>query len=273
MNLAKLPIFLFILSLSSLEFNAQNVNDEKEEIAIKIANPLANLISVPLQNNLNINYGLYDRNINVLNIQPVIPFANGRIITRTIIPVVSIPDFANERGMETTGLGDIVITGFYVPESKGLVWGAGPVVEFPTGGGIRGSQKWSAGPSILGLIQKGDWTFGALGNNTWSFAGDENRPDVNRMLLNVFLVKQLGSGWAISSAPIITADWTAEEGQQWVVPVGLGVSKLMLIGGKFPINVVTQLYNNVVKPDFGPEWQFRFQLAFVLDKAMFGIKN
>ena len=116
------------------------------------------------KNNLNMNYGPYDRNVNVLNIQPVIPFANGKIITRTIIPMVSIPDFASESGMETTGLGDIVLTGFYVPESKGLIWGAGPVVEFPTGGSTRGSQKWSAGPSLVGLIQKGDWTFGALWN-------------------------------------------------------------------------------------------------------------
>ena len=271
MKLIKLFSILFALSIASINLRGQELEDLQEEIAIKIANPLANLISVPIQNNLNVNYGPYDRNVNILNIQPVIPFANGKIITRTIIPVVSIPDFASENGMETTGLGDIGITGFYVPESKGLIWGVGPVLEVPTGGSIRGSQKWSAGPSLLALTQKRGWTFGALGNNTWSFAGDENRPDVNRMLLNVFLVKQLGKGWSISSAPIITADWTAEKGQQWLVPVGLGINKLLLIGGKFPINVVTQVYNNVVRPDFGPEWQFRFQVAFVLDKSMFGI--
>lgn len=172
--------------MASINTYAQEVVDEKEDIAITIANPLANLISVPVQNNLNVNYGPYDRNVNVLNIQPVIPFANGKIITRTILPIVSIPDFSSERGMETTGLGDIGFTTFYVPESKGIIWGLGPAFELPTGGSIRGSQKWSIGPSLLGLIQKGKWTFGALANNTWSVAGDENRSDVNRMLLNIF---------------------------------------------------------------------------------------
>lgn len=102
------------------------------------------------------NYGPHNRNVNVLNIQPVIPLLGGKLITRTIIPIVSIPDFTQEKGMQSSGLGDIVLTGFYVPESKGLMMGFGPVIELPTGGSIRGSQKWSAGPSLVLMAQPGD---------------------------------------------------------------------------------------------------------------------
>ena len=88
------------------------------------------------------------------------------------------------------------------------------------------------------------------------------------MLLNLFIVRQLGEGWYVNSAPIITADWQADSGQQWIVPVGAGGGKLVMLGGKLPVNIQTQLYYNVVKPDFGPEWQWRFQIQILLPKSI-----
>jgi len=243
--------------------------DRQESLSQQAANPLADLISLPFQNNLNMNYGEFNRNTNILNIQPVVPFANGRIITRTIFPIVSIPDFGSEEGMQTSGLSDIVFTAFYAPANQPLTWGIGPVLELPTGGEERGTQKWSAGPSVVALIQPNDWTVGILVNNVWSFAGDENRTDVNRMLLNLFLVRQLGDGWVINSAPIITADWNADSNNRWVVPLGIGGGKLVLLGGKLPLNLQTQLYYNVVRPDFGPKWQWRVQAQILLPKSVF----
>jgi hypothetical protein len=210
--------------------------------------------------------------MNVLNIQPVVPFANGRIITRTIFPILHIPDFSSENGKFSSGLGDIVTTAFYVPNSSGFIWGLGPVIEFPTGGEKRGTQKWSAGPSFLILKQPGDWTFGMLINNTWSFAGNKERDDVNHMFLNLFIVLQLGDGWYVNSAPIITADWTANTGEQWIVPVGAGGGKLVMLDGKLPLNLQTQFYYNVVRPEFGPEWQWRFQAQILLPKSIFSNK-
>jgi hypothetical protein len=257
---------LFLISLSLFS------QESKEQLSQQAANPLADLISLPFQNNLNMNYGEYNRNMNVLNIQPVVPFANGRIITRTIFPILHIPDFSSENGKFSSGLGDIVTTAFYVPNSSGFIWGLGPVIEFPTGGEKRGTQKWSAGPSFLILKQPGDWTFGMLINNTWSFAGNKERDDVNHMFLNLFIVLQLGDGWYVNSAPIITADWTANTGEQWIVPVGAGGGKLVMLDGKLPLNLQTQLYYNVVRPEFGPEWQWRFQAQILLPKSIFSNK-
>jgi hypothetical protein len=257
-------VHLIICVFFTITLNAQK---SKEELSKEAANPLADLISIPFQNNLNMNYGPYNRNVNVLNIQPVIPLAGGKIITRTILPFVKIPDFSQETGNYSSGLSDIVFTAFYTPKSK-TMWGIGPVIEFPTGGEKRGSEKWSAGPSFLVLVQPGDWTFGALINNAWSFAGNSDRDDVNHMLLNIFIVKQLGEGWYVNSAPIITADWTADSDDRWIVPLGAGGGKLVMLGGKLPLNLQTQLYYNVVRPDFGPEWQWRFQLQFLFPKSI-----
>lgn len=262
------------LLLGVFTANAQESTEQQttEELSKQAANPVADLMSFPFQNNLNMNQGPNDRNTNILNIQPVIPLFGGKIITRTVIPIVSIPDYSKESGKldNGTGLADIVFTAFYKPESKGnLIWGFGPVLELPSGGSTRGSQKWSAGPSALVMVQPGDWTIGALINNVWSFAGEEDRADVNRMLVNAFLVRQLGNGWYVNSAPIITADWTADSGNQWVVPLGAGGGKVILLGGKLPLNVQTGLYYNVVTPDNGPEMQWRLQAQILLPKTLF----
>ncbi len=266
-----LTILFGVFSVNAQETTAEEPTEglSQEELAKQAANPVANLMSFPFQNNLNMNQGPFDRNTNILNIQPVIPLFNGKVITRTIMPIVSIPDYGNETGKLTSGLADIVFTAFYVPESKGLIWGIGPVLELPTGGSMRGTEKWSAGSSALVMVQPGDWTIGILVNNTWSFAGNEDRDNINHMLANLFVVRQLGNGWYVNSAPIITADWTAESGDQWIVPVGAGVGKVMLLGGKLPLNVQTGLYNNVIRPDFGPEWQLRIQAQILLPTSIF----
>jgi len=268
----KIKFFLSIIMLLATT-SVLIAQDAAEDLSKQAANPIADLMSFPFQNNLNMNYGPYNRNVNVLNIQPVIPFAGGKIVSRTIFPIVKIPDFSSESGTYSSGLGDIIETVFYVPESKNIIWGVGPVIEMPTGGSERGSQKWSAGPSFLALIQPGEWTFGALINNAWSFAGDSERDDVNHMLLNLFIVRQLGEGWYINSAPIITADWTVDQDDRWIVPIGAGGGKLLFLGGKLPLNIQTQVYYNVVRPDFGPEWQWRFQLQILLPKTIFSKKQ
>lgn len=262
-------MIIYLLFLATAPFAM--AQDTQEDLSQQAANPLADLMSFPFQNNLNLNQGEFNRNTNVLNIQPVFPFASGRIITRTVFPVVRIPDYGNEEGVLTSGLSDIVFTAFYAPANQPFTWGLGPVLEFPTGGELRGTQKWSAGPSFVALIQPDPWTFGVLANNVWSFAGEEDRADVNRMLLNLFIVLQLGNGWYVNSAPILTADWIAGENDRWVVPIGAGGGKLVSLSG-LPLNLQTQLYYHVVRPDSGPAWQWRVQAQILLPKTIFSGK-
>jgi len=257
---ATLAVALLVFGGSTL--SAQEGVDRKGDLAQTAANPIADLISLPLQFNDDMGLGPYDRSFPVLNIQPVVPFAGGRIITRTIFPFVWIPDVTAESGRLSSGLSDIVLTTFYVPGEGSLMWGLGPVFEFPTGGSERGSGKWSAGLSGVALAQPGDWTLGVLANNVWSFAGDSDRQDVNKGLLQAFIVYQLGNGWYVNSAPIINVDWKAADGQKWKVPFGAGAGKLLFLG-KLPLNVQVGAYKYVVKPDVGPDWQLRLQAQFL----------
>jgi hypothetical protein len=230
-----------------------------QELSQQAANPIADLVSLPIQNNTDFGLGPNDRARNVMNIQPVVPLRGGRIVTRTIIPIAWIPDLTADSGFRTTGLADILFTGFYVPESESLMWGIGPALEVPTGGSDRGTQKWSAGPAAVVLSQTGDWTLGLLTNNVWSFAGDSDRESVNKGILQYFIVRQLGQGWYVNSAPIISVNWKAESGDRWIVPFGLGVGKLSFLG-RLPVNGQVGGFVNAIKPDIGPDWQLRVQL-------------
>jgi hypothetical protein len=235
------------------------------ELAKKLQNPVSDLISVPFQNNFNIGYGPEDKMQYLLNIQPVIPqhvTEQWNWIHRTIIPVINQPAPVNE-----FGLGDIQYQGFLSPAKPGkLIWGVGPVLQFPsaTDSGL-GQDKWCAGPGVVALRMDGPWVYGALANNIWSFAGNDSKPNVNQMLIQPFINYNFGRGLAVGTSPIITANWEAPSGQKWTVPLGAQISQIVPIA-KVPVNFLLGAYYNVEKPDNGPEWSMRFQIALLFPK-------
>ncbi len=196
-----------------------------EELAKMSQNPLANLMSFLFQNNTTFGNGPNgDRTSNVLNIQPVLPFFDGHLITRTIIPIVSSLDYTQESGA-TTGIGDINSTLFYSPTSKnGLTWGIGPVFVIPTGSKVS-SKKFSTGASFLTLKMSKKLVYGFLLSNVWSVAGNGDTKDVNSFLAQYFVKYNFPKGWYISSAPILTANWEATNGNKWEISFSGGEVK------------------------------------------------
>lgn len=256
-----LSIFIFAYSVSF----AQGESDQ--DLTKAAQNPIANLMSFPLQNNTNFKMGPdSSRTQNVLNIQPVIPLMHGRLITRTIFPLIWNPDYTKESGTNF-GFGDILFTAFYSPKTKGLTWGVGPVLQFPTGGTNFGTGKWCAGLSFVGLVMPGKWVVGGLINNIWSFAGQEDRADVNFFTFQPFINYNLPTFY-FTFSPILTANWEADSGNQWTVPLGLGLGKLIKLGGKLPVNLNASYYYNVVRSDYGPQYQVRLLAAILLPASM-----
>ena len=240
---------------------------DQGDLAKAAQNPVGDLISLPFQNNMNFDVGPADRTQNVLNIQPVWPIAlskNWNFITRTIVPVISQPAPGSER---TNGLGDINFTGFFSPKQPGkIIWGVGPTLVFPTAtDDVTGTDKWSAGPSVVVLTMPGQWVIGALVSNVWSFSGDDERADVNSFLMQYFVNYNLPDGWYLTSSPIITANWEAESGEQWTVPFGGGIGRVFRIGRQ-PINMQTQVFYNVETPTNGAKWQWRLQVQLLFPK-------
>lgn len=258
-------VFLFNYSYGQ-DSLAQN-QLSKEELVKKAQNPIANLISIPFLNSTNFGVGPNgDRTQNVLNIQPVIPLFEGRLITRTILAIPTNPDFSEGSGSKT-GFGDVLFSAFYAPKSKNITWGVGPAISFPTGSANFGSGKWAVGPSLIVLAMPGKWVVGGLINNIWSFAGDEMRQDVNYLTFQPFVNYNFPKFY-LTYSPIITNNWEAESGNQLTLPVGMGIGKLVKFG-KLPVNLNANYFYNVVTPDNGPDWQLRVLAAILLPTSIF----
>jgi hypothetical protein len=208
---------------------ASSGEESNSDLAKKTQNPVADLISVPFQNNFDFNTGPEKRSVWNLNIEPVIPIKltdDWNLITRTIVPIISQPSLAPDID-QAAGLGDINPSFFLSPSgSKKFMWGIGPTFTFPTASNrLLGMGKWSAGPAAVGLTMQGPWVVGALLNNQWSFAG-WGHTRVNALLLQPFVNYNFGEGWYLATSPILTANWVASGGDRWIVPFGGGGGKL-----------------------------------------------
>jgi hypothetical protein len=242
-----------------------------EELAKLAQNPVGNLISLPFQNNTNLNFGPEKKTQNVLNIQPVIPISVNKdwnVITRSILPVISMPELG-PGGSRVDGVGDMVVTAFLSPANPGKwIWGAGPVVQIPTNSDAElGNKNWGLGPSLVVLhMEHGNpWVFGALANNIWSVSSSKRGGSYNNGLLQPFVNYNFPGGFYLTSAPIITADWKADSSQRWTVPLGGGIGKIFHLG-KLPVNSQISAYYNVVRPDNAANWQIRVQAQLMFPK-------
>ena len=239
-----------------------------EDLAKQLSNPVASLISVPLQSNWDYNIGPAEAWRYALNVQPVIPVTiapKWNLIVRTIVPVV-YAESPVAGGENSFGLGDVVQSLFFSPKAptaSGWIWGAGPVFLWPTSTDrALGTSNTGAGPTALALKQQNGWTYGALGNHLASFAGPNTSPDVNATFVQPFVsftTKKLTT-WNLNTES--TYDW---EGEQWTVPLNLSVSQLVKLG-RSPLQLSVGGRYYVEKPDGGPDWGLRFVVTFLFPK-------
>ncbi len=237
------------------------------DLAKQLANPVASLVSVPFQSNLDFGIGANDAMRYTLNVQPVVPFglnADWNLVTRTILPVIDAESPAP--GVDSAfGLGDVVQSFFLSPSEPigGWVLGAGPALLYPTAtDDLLGTGKWAAGPTAVALQQRGPWTYGMLANHLVSYAGDDDRGDLNATFLNPFLTYITSTKTTFTASPELTYDW---ESHQWIAPVNLVVSQLLVLG-KQPLQLGFGGRAYLDGPGGGPEWGLRFSLVFLFPK-------
>jgi hypothetical protein len=246
-----------------------DAKDESDsDLAKQIQNPVGDLISFPLQNNVNFGYGPRGGTQNVLNLQPVIPFHvndDWNLITRTILPIVWNPD-ASPIPTVPVGTAPTSLTAFLSPKHDvhGWLWGAGPVVQLPTiSSATLGSSVWGSGPSAAIVYSSGPWVAGALFNAIWSLGGTRG-PSGNSystFLANPFVAYNFDDGWYVSTGPNVTANWQVP-GTKWTVPIGGGAGRVFRVGGQ-PVDLSLSAYDNVVKPTLGARWQLSAQLTLI----------
>jgi hypothetical protein len=240
-------------------------NSSDGELAKKLSNPVAALISVPLQSNFDFNAGQHDDRFRyVLNVQPVVPVVlndDWNLIIRAIQPVIYQEPLIP--GQETNfGLGDFNPTLFFSPRQPihGWIIGAGPAFLFPTATDTAlGTGKWGIGPSVVALQQNGPWTYGLLFNHIWSYAGDSDRPEVNQTFLQPFLAYNTKSGFGITAQAESSYYWNQH---QWNIPIGIFVSQVLRID-KQAVSISAGPRYYAARSPGGATWGFRFTMTFL----------
>lgn len=246
-------------------------DDEKAnaaEMAKQLANPIGALISVPFQNNFDFGGGPAGDGFQYkLNLQPIIPITLNQdwlLISRTILPFVYQEKIVGTSSQ--CGLADTLQSFFFSPAqptSGGWIWGVGPALLLPTAtDDLLGAEKWGAGPTAVLLKQQNGWTYGALVNHVWSFAGENGRANVNATYLQPFVSYTTKQATTFTLNTESTYDW---QGRQWTVPLNLMVQQLVKIGGQ-PIALTLGGRYYADKPDGGPDWGLRFAVIFLFPK-------
>ncbi|WP_051238760.1 hypothetical protein [Gaetbulibacter saemankumensis] len=262
--------FIICSIFFSLFAQAQDQSSEAsaEELAKKLANPVASLISSPFQQNADFGIGDLNGAKYTVNFQPVVPISLSQdltLITRLVAPIISQYNISGV-GNSESGLSDILISAFVSPTPKpgGLIWGVGPALFFPTGTNeFLTTKQFAAGPSIVALKQTGGLTIGALVNQIWSYAGNDERPDINQLFLQPFIVYNWKTGAGAGATIEYTQNWEGNTSTLWIIPSVSGVTSLgkqklqFLVGPKF----------NVIAPSSSrAKFGIRAQISFIFPK-------
>lgn len=271
MTTKPLPTRLAILGAATLAMPmtalAQNAH---EDLAKAAQNPVASLISLPIQ--ANINGGVGDNDTQLINlIQPVIPQSLGNDwnwIHRGIIPVPMYQP-NSPASPSRWGMGDIQYQGFLSPAHPGkLIWGVGPYLSFPTAtDDVLGTEKWSAGPALLLMTMPGHWVLGSLVTHLWDYAGDNDRGGVSLTTWQPIINYNIPNcnGWYLSSTPVLSYNWNADSDNAWTIPLGGGVGRVFKIGDQ-AINAKIQGFGYAKAPDNGPDWTVQLQFTLLFPK-------
>ena len=263
-------VILSVAALCTCGFGADAMAAPSEaEIAKQLNNPIANLVSVPFQFNYDQDLGPTEKGERtVLNIQPVIPIElneQWNVISRTIIPLVQLNDVPP--GNDTNGVGDVVQSLFFSPKAlaDGWTWGVGPALSLrTTTDELLGAEKWSAGPTAVLLKQENGWTYGALVNHLWSYAGNGEATDVDATFLQPFLSYTTATHTSFTLNTESTYDW---EGNDWSVPLNASVTQVFKIGGQIMSLQLAARYWADTPEDVGPEgWGARLVYTLVFPK-------
>lgn len=278
-----------IISLVILLFQSAWIyaGEDENELAKASLNGLkvnryAQHIAVPFQEYFNFDYGRNSTQ-SILYFKPVVPFrisSNFDLIVRTIAPLYEHTPVLNAHnvgdGRYINGWGDINPTFFITPSRfKSIIVGFGPTISIPTATNKQytGTGKWSLGPELALYYMEKSWVIGFLTNNLWSVAGDAQRPSVNTFEFEYLVSYVFDKGWYINTNPTITANWKSPAKQQWTVPFGLGMGRVIKWGQQ-PINIGIAGNYNVIRPDTsGPVWQLQLQIEWLFNPVTSGLSQ
>jgi len=243
---------------------------EAADVSKQLANPIANMVSIPLQFNWAAHIAPFDSTAFVLNFQPVVPITlndDWNLILRFILPFVGAPALT-ANGIPESGTSDITASVFFSPAHSKLIWGVGPVFLIPTSNNPALTHgKFGIGPTGVVLKEIDKWTVGLLVNQVWSYASMANyftRP-VNQMFLQPFATLQMKHAVSLTFTSEETYDWEAPSGDRSTVPIQAFLAKVTRLG-PFPFQIMGGAGYFVARPDGAQHWMARLNFVLILPR-------
>lgn len=265
---ARLACSLCALFCFSTSLHAQS----EEDLAKQLANPIASLISVPIELMYDEGFGADGNGTQTTFVlKPVIPFSiseDWNVISRSIIPFVFQDDF--QPAPSQNGLADVIQSFFFSPKQPtagGVTWGVGPVFQIPfdvfaLSDNRPGRNEWGVGLTGVALKQTGPWTFGILANHIWGV--ESSAMSQSDTFLQPFASYTTPNAWTFAVNSESTYDW---EREQWLTPINFKVSKLVSIGDQ-RVSLHAIARNWATAPEGGPDgWGGTIGLTLLFPKG------
>lgn len=258
---ARIAAGLFLAN-AALLFPAQAQEAGGDNLSQAANDPTAALMSFQLQDSYSPSiYGTGGASQNFLQFRAAIPFefAGLQNIFR-----VTLPYFADTPS-GAAGLSDMVLFDLVTFDRSWGRFGVGAVALLPTGTDGLSAEKWGVGPAAGFTAKSGKLLWGAFNQNIFSFAGDDDMPDVNVSILQPILSVGLGNGWSTGVSEMsVTYDWDKDD---WTsLPLGVKVAKLHRFGTT-PVQLTAQYEHNFADDHPVPEDLYSFTVKVLVPKG------
>lgn len=273
-----LSVVLLLLMSATIQAQEQR-QQEGGDLAQQARNPTAALTLMQIVGSHNPSFHNLDgANQTRIVVMPVIPFKTGKLqhIARITLPwVINAPDWAAPAvgksnvpppnyvpTADITGLSDMALFDlliFPAPWKGGRI-AAGVSAIIPTATDpALGTEKWSVGPAVGGLVQSGPLLVGGIVLANFSVAGKADRDNVRAMTLQPFGSYGLGSGWSVELSEM-NFSYSFESETWGSIPLGARVGKLVAFGS-LPVRFYADAEYNFADTGVATKWTFRFAIV------------
>jgi hypothetical protein len=224
--------------------------------------PTAPLMAFQLQDSYSPSvYNTGGASQNYLQFRAAIPFEVWGLqnIFRVTLPYFTDTPSGN------SGISDMVVFDLVTFDRAWGRFGVGAVGLIPTGADGLSAEKWGLGPAVGFTAKNGKLLWGLFNQNIFSFAGDDNMPDVNTSILQPIATVGLGDGWSTGLSEMsVTYDWSNDA---WVsLPLGVKLAKLHRFGIT-PVQFTASYEHNFANEITVPEDLYSFTVKILMPKG------